>query len=1591
MQSDNAKASLAIAITTLTAIALLCHPALIITLKRALGKTTAFFHYSDRYEDEDGVATAESQASYSDLIQRVILILFSIVGLLAAWILAVIVTINGATTTVQVGQWLQFAVWTPILLQAVIIFITSSSVSRYRLGVLSALSSFLVVIALAAEAILLKSIKDLHSHRSLYLALVLLQWLSALILTVTSVLIPRRPDVFHNGLIVDRENTVSLLGKLTFSWPATVLDYAIKNRGLSYDELPEISYEVRSRTLRENFESVGKQDKLWKSLFWSRKGYFIKQWILEAIASILNFLPQISLYYILRTLEARDAGHNDTFKAWLLVGALGLSVILCTWVENIMFFTSFLKIGVPIYEQLSAVVFGKTIRRKDIKGASKTAELVVTNGEANLSDGVGKKDEGLPDTDEDEEDLQKTRQSTINLVGIDSKRIADFAMFNYLFLGSAIKLIFAIGFLVKLIGWTPMLAGFIAPVIITPLNIYVSKKYAAAQDDLMKYRDQKTAVVSEALQGIRQIKFSALEKDWYQKILETRRKELKTQWDVFVYDTCLISIWIFGPVMLSAISLSVYAFVNKSLSASIAFTTISIFEAIEMTLAIIPELATDMLDAIVSANRIQTFLDSPERDTKLKPGQCVAFKDATVAWPSDDQHSNEDVFKLQKINLDFPKGELSVISGRTGSGKSLLLSSIIGEAEVLEGTVSVPEAPREAERCDSRATPGDWIIPGSVAYVAQIPWIENASIRDNILFGLPMNSARYKKVLGVCALEKDLEMLEDGEQTDIGANGINLSGGQKWRVSFARALYSRAGILVLDDIFSAVDANVGRQLYEQALTGVLGQGRTRILVTHHVALCLPKTSYSVLLANGEIAEAGPTDHLRRTGKLKSILAIDIEEQRKEEGEADKLESAIVDDGGGLQKMMTNPSLRSRRESALSIQSTELRRQRSHGNIDENRNQVQARKFNEEEKRETGAVKWTVYAQYIRAGGGFTYWSIIMLMFAFWIVVYLARSYWVSVWTRSYQSEGTIGVRFLQQHGSLVHHMQTEFSTVQINPDLAFYLGVYLGISLLAWLVSSVRYFIVFVASIKASKILFENLAYTVLRAPLRWVDTTPTGRILNRFTADFNMIDSRISLDISFGLHNFMQVLSVIIAGIFVSPFMILLAILLVGASIYYARRYLAGAREVKRLESNAKSPVFEQFSSVLTGIATIRAFDKPVAYVERMYQRIDLHCRAYRDIWLFNRWMNFRLNIVGTVFVIITGTLIVSIPSIDAPLAGFALSFALGLADAVIWMVRQYSNVELDSNATERILEYSNITTEKQGGEDVPAAWPTKGEVEVKDLVVGYAPDLPAVLRGLTFSVAQNQRVGVVGRTGAGKSSLTLAIFRFLEAKSGSIYIDGVDISKIKLYDLRSRLAIIPQDPVLFSGTLRSNLDPFDQHSDSELREALVRVHLVPSSWSTEASGAATPILESSRSDDLEGSNKNVFKSLNSKISEGGLNLSQGQRQLLCLARAIVSRPKVMVLDEATSAVDMETDALIQRSIREEFQSSTLIVIAHRLSTIADFDKILVMGEGKVIEYDEPAKLMKNTAVGVFKSLVEESGERKELEEIIFGGVRDR
>lgn len=1041
--------------------------------------------------------------------------------------------------------------------------------------------------------------------------------------------------------------------------------------------------------------------------------------------------------------------------------------------------------------------------------------------------------------------------------------------------------------------------------------------------------------------------------------------------------------------MLAAVALGTYAIIHGSLSPSIAFTTLSVFQALDMTLAVIPGVISEYFDARVSIERVEKYLNSVENEQYTQAGSTVSFHNADIAWPTEHEEPDENQFSLQRLNISFPKNELSIVSGKTGSGKSLLLASILGEADLRSGIIQVPHGPRTDERLDHQANASNWHVEGSLAFVAQIPWIENATIKDNILFGLPFDSLRYRKTLSVCALQKDLEMFTDGELTDIGANGINLSGGQKWRVSFARALYSRASILILDDVFSAVDTNVGRQLFEEALTGELGRGRTRILVTHHVALCVSKAKYLVLLGNGGVLHAGMTDELQKNDGLKAILAQDVEEeQRQTKEEVQTQISPEIDDGEGLQYVTDQL----RRRSSITEQN------------DAGLESMKApKKFMKEETRERGAIQYKIYAEYIKASGGLPHWILILVVFAVSLIVILGRSWWISVWTRSHYTKA-VSVSNLFRHQVYLQHLKEELSVMQIDKNLWFYLSVYLAWSV-ACTIGASRYFLIFLGSIRASKDLFQQLTYSVLRAPLSWLDTVPLGRILNRFTVDFNMIDSRISIDLAFMLHNIIQAVSVVIASMFVSLWMIVFTLILLASYMHYVLRYLHGARDVKRIESNCKSPIFDFFGETLIGISTIRAFDKMKIYEQRMYRKIDTYAQAYWHTWLFNRWMSLRLNILGAVFITITAILIITIRRIDASLAGFALSFVLEYTVMLVWALRQYTSVELDMNAMERIIEYSNNPIEDQSGEPAPAAWPTEGGLEVIDLVVGYAPHLPPVLKGLSFSVKRNQRVGVVGRTGAGKSTLTLALFRFLETREGVILIDGLDISKLRLQDVRSRLAIIPQDPVLFSGTVRSNLDAFDQHADEELRDALKRVHLIPDTIDDEHSLSANP--SGTKNSNPSQHNKNTRLHLHSPISESGLNLSQGQRQLLCLARAIVQRPKILILDEATSAVDRETDALIQRSIREEFWDSTLIVIAHRLSTIADFDRILVLREGRKVEWGGPRELMErgieDTVMGdgmvrdgkgegeeedkgVFRKMVEESGEKEVLERIIFG-----
>ncbi|OIW25895.1 P-loop containing nucleoside triphosphate hydrolase protein [Coniochaeta ligniaria NRRL 30616] len=1519
------------------------------------------------YEDADGKATPESAKAFSAKPAKALVLLFAAVGTALSIVLPVC-SVRGQSLVPE--DWMSLAAWVALLFQAIAIVSSRKSVQAYDLGIYTFFSAIALSCILLAQDIKLAE-KLLHDNK-LFFSLRAIEFATAILLAISGLAIPRRPDVYFNGELVDRMYTVSAFSRFTWSWPHDILSLAKKKKNLDMVDLTRPDHETRAVAVSEDWKRKNYRYKLWISLLLAHKKAFAIQWILTLVTSFLNFAPQWVILQLLRILESRHPGDRIGPEVWIWAVWLGVVIIAQSWVECYVFWLSWAQLTIPVRAQLSALIFEKAMRKKDVKGTGKSSNkaTVQESAEPNIAGpSTGSTVPEAPVVEEEtdaSEEIKKSKQGTVNLIGVDGKRVSDFCAYQNMFPGSLFKLIVSLVFLVSLLGWLPLLAGFSAMLAIMPINVYFSKKYAAAQDRLMKVRDEKLEVVTEALQGIRQIKFSALEPEWEKKVGGVREKELKCVWDVFMSDTLLIACWVTSPILLSAISLAVYAALQGTLTPSVAFVSLGIFKALEMTLSVVPELTTDLLDAWVSIKRIEQYLNSPEIAEVTKHAPEVTFDSATIAWPADDEIDDSERFVLRDINVKFPEGELSVISGKTGTGKSLMLAAILGEVDVLGGNLYVPRVPSLHERHDSKANKSNWIIPGAVAYVAQIPWIENASIKDNILFGLPYDEERYIKTVEVCALKKDLDMLSDGEDTEIGANGINLSGGQKWRVTLARAVYSRAGILVLDDIFSAVDAHVGRHIFEKCLNGELAQGRTRILVTHHVALCQPKTKYLVELGDGGVLHSGLLSELEEDGTLEQIKS-QVESQQ--DIEADEAPTAVNSDDStdGEQENAEGDTLKK-----VTSKST-------------------ARKFVEEETREQGSVRKHVYYTYLRDSGGWGYWITAFFVFTIVQVFTVGRSWWLKIWTGNEVAEQSHDMHIFnhsREHGFswAVGVQQTSIHTLaapstQGQHSLNFYLSIYVLLAVMSSLVGTFRFFYVYLGSIKASRRLFEKLNFVILRAPLRWLDTVPVGRILNRFTADFHIIDSQLANSISFGAGSFLGLIGVIVAGLFVSPWIVLLAAVLLVICLYYAAVYLNGARPVKRLESTTKSPVFEQFGSALTGVSTIRGFDKAQVYLERMYRKIDDYSTATWHLWLFNRWMGWRMSLVGSFFASFVSIFILMTPGIDSALAGFALAFALEFSSCVMWTIRLYANVELNMNAAERIIEYTELPTESLEGINPPAAWPTRGIIEVEDLVVGYAADLPPVLKGLSFSVNSNERVGVVGRTGAGKSSLTLALFRFLEARSGTIHIDGLDISKIKLHDLRSRLAIIPQDPVLFSGTIRSNLDPFDNHTDAALRDCLERVHLISSSTAA-TSGTATPVGVQTPPEHAR--NANVFQNLSSPISEGGLNLSQGQRQLLCLARAIVSRPRVMVLDEATSAVDMHTDALIQRSIREEFTDSTLLVIAHRLSTIADFDRILVLSDGMVAEYGTPKELWEKE--GVFRGMCEESGERDKLRGIVFG-----
>uniref|UniRef100_A0A8C1S8G4 ABC-type glutathione-S-conjugate transporter n=1 Tax=Cyprinus carpio TaxID=7962 RepID=A0A8C1S8G4_CYPCA len=928
----------------------------------------------------------------------------------------------------------------------------------------------------------------------------------------------------------------------------------------------------------------------------------------------------------------------------------------------------------------------------------------------------------------------------------------------------------------------------------------------------------------------------------------------------------------------------------------------------------------------VSLKRIQDFLSHDELDPESVDRRnnaseyAVSVVNGTFSWAKQDQAT------LDNINVMVPQGSLLAVVGHVGCGKTSLVSALLGEMEKQEGQIS---------------------IRGSVAYVPQQAWIQNATLRDNILFGRPYVEQKYRCVLEACALTPDLEVLPGGDQTEIGEKGINLSGGQRQRVSLARALYSDADVYLLDDPLSAVDAHVAKHIFDKVIgpEGAL-KGKTRILVTHGISF-LPQVDNILVMVDGRVSEMGSyQDLLKQNGAfaefLRNYSLEDIIEDDEVTVHFDTVEEEFPEDAlSNHTDMVDNEPVvnEARRQfmRQMSIMSNDLENpkkmsrrrrcsERKHPESPTEKKELKVDKLIQAETTETGRVKFKVYWEYAKAVGPFLS-LFICFLYGCQSASAIGANFWLSEWTNDAQ------------------HNRTQ-------DQVSMRVGVYAALGISQGVLVMFSSFTLALGKIQAARKLHQTLLDNKFHTPQSFFDTTPIGRIINRFSKDIYVIDEVLPSTILMFLGTFFASVSTMIVIICSTPIFALVIGPLALIYVFVQRFYVATSRQLKRLESVSRSPIYSHFSETITGTSVIRAYGRNAAFVLMSDMKVDENQKSYYPGIVSNRWLGVRIEFIGNCIVLFAALFaVIGKDKLSPGLVGLSVSYALQVTMSLNWMVRMTSDLESNIVAVERVKEYSETQTEAPWivkDKQPPPDWPPKGDVEFVDYSVRYREGLDLVLRNISLKVKGGEKIGIVGRTGAGKSSMTLCLFRLLEAADGEIVIDEVKISEIGLHDLRSKLTIIPQEPVLFSGTLRMNLDPFEKYSDEEVWKVLELSH-------------------------LKKFVSNQTSKLELECSEGGENLSVGQRQLVCLARALLRKTRILVLDEATAAVDLETDDLIQSTIRTQFEDCTVFTIAHRLNTIMDYTRVLVLDKGQIAEFDTPTNLISQK--GIFYGMAKDAG----------------
>ena len=1354
---------------------------------------------------------------------------------------------------------------------------------------------------------------------------------------------------------ISREYGASIFSQITFQWISPIMTVGYQ-RPLETNDIylvnPDRSADVLVDKVTESFKRrVARGDKY--PLLWAMHETFKFEFWLGGLcqfcSSCLQVLSPFTLRYLIQfATEAYIAQHSST-PAPNIANGIGLVIgITCMQALQSLGTNQFIYRGMMIGGQargvLIAMIFEKAMK---VSGRAKAGGRAIESADAEKDAEDAKEKERLKQGvlkrflekrivpgggPKEIKNIAKDVMGdgvgwgngrVVNLMSTDTYRVDQaMGMFHLLWTGPVSMVVTLILLLYNLTY--SALAGFSLLVIGVPLLSRAIKSLFVRRRAINKITDQRVSLTQEILQAVRFVKYFGWESAFLDRIGSIRNREIRSIQVLLAIRNAINAVSMSLPIFASMLSFITYSLSSHALNPAPIFSSLALFNSLRLPLNLLPLVIGQVTDAWASLGRVQEFLLAEEQkddfNWDMKNKEAVAVKDGSFTWERtvtqdpdakimgkketkaakaiekaekkkeklDEKNgidrsgdgaetsstlTHVEPFKLHDLNFSIGRNELVAVIGGVGSGKSSLLAALAG---------------------DMRKTQGSVMMGASRAFCPQYAWIQNTTVQENILFGKDMNRKWYNEVIDACALRPDLDMLPHHDQTEIGERGITVSGGQKQRLNIARAIYFDSDIVLMDDPLSAVDAHVGRHIFDKAICGLL-KDKCRILATHQLHV-LSRCDRIIWLQEGRIETIDTFENLMAHNEgFQKMMASTAQEEETDE----KPRNPEKKDG-------PKKSKKGKKQMALMQQ----------------------------EERAVKSVPWSVYGAYVSASGSIWYGPMVICLLALSQCANIATSLWLSWWTSN----------------------KFGFTT-------GAYIGVYAGLGVVQAVLMFAFSVTLSILGTRASKRMLNQAMTRALRAPMSFFDTTPLGRITNRFSKDVDIMDNNLTDSMRMYFFTLAMIISVFtLIIVYFHYFAIALGPLFIGF-LFSASYYRASAREMKRHESVLRSVVFARFGEAVSGTASIRAYGLQDRFIHSVRDSIDEMNSAYYLTYANQRWLSVRLDCIGNLLVFTTGILVVTSRfNVSPSIAGLVLSYILSIVQMIQFTVRQLAEVENAMNATERIHYYGTALEEEAPLHltKVAESWPERGEIKFDNVQMRYRDGLPLVLQGLDLTVAAGERIGVVGRTGAGKSSIMSTLFRLVELSGGSISIDGVNIATVGLQDLRSRLAIIPQDPTLFRGTIRSNLDPFHEHTDLELWSALRQSDLVDASSQPGDKATAASRIH-----------------LDSVVEEEGLNFSLGQRQLMALARALVRGSQIIVCDEATSSVDMETDQKIQRTIQEGFKGKTLLCIAHRLKTIIGYDRICVMDSGRIVELASPLELWEQE--GVFRGMCDRSGIRRE------------